>query len=140
MSEFFAEHFLVSDSKISGAGNGLFSKVRIEPGDTIGHYTGEILNDEDINNEPYVNSDYILWICRDHNIVGEGPLANYTRYINHSEEANGQIVVSTRWKTARMEAIKPISPGEEILIDYGPSYWEAKEYNQTMPENSAPDI
>ena len=129
MSEFLEEHFLVSESTITGAGNGLFARVTIGPSDTIGHYTGEILKDDDVENEPYVNSDYILWVCTDHNILGEGPLANYTRYINHSEQANGRIVVSTRWKTARIEAIKKISPGDEVFIDYGPSYWEAKEYN-----------
>lgn len=132
MSEFFDEHFFVSSSKISGAGRGLFARVSIEPKDTIGHYTGKILKDDELNIEPYVDSDYILWVCTDHNILGEGPLASYTRYINHSEQANGRIVVSTRWKTARIEAIKNIFPGDEILIDYGPSYWEAKEYNKTV--------
>ncbi|MCK5648438.1 MAG: SET domain-containing protein-lysine N-methyltransferase [Gammaproteobacteria bacterium] len=132
MPEFFAEHFFVSDSKISGAGSGLFARVNIEATDTIGHYTGEIVNDAEVDNEPYLSSDYILWVCTDHNIVGEGPLANYTRYINHSEQANGRIVVSTRWKKARIEAIKTIHPGDEILIDYGPSYWEAKKYNETQ--------
>lgn len=128
MSEFFEEHFLVSGSTISGAGNGLFAKVKIKPCDTIGHYTGEVLSDDEVNNEPYVDSDYILWVCKDHNIVGEGPLAGYTRYINHSDEPNGRIVVSTRWKKARIEAIKKILPGDEIFIDYGPSYWEAKAF------------
>ena len=134
MSEFFEEHFFVSDSKISGAGRGLFSRISIEPDDTIGHYTGKIVNDDEVNNEPYLSSDYILWVCTNHNIIGEGPLSNYTRYINHSEEANGRIVVSTRWKTARIEAIKSINPGDEVLIDYGPSYWEAKQYNETELE------
>ena len=134
MSEFFEQHFLVSDSNISGAGNGLFARVTIEPNDTIGHYTGEIIKDDELHIEPYVDSDYILWVCTDHNILGDGPLSNYTRYINHSEQPNGRFVVSTRWKTARIEAIKKIFPGDEILIDYGPSYWEAKEYNETYIE------
>lgn len=134
MPEFFAEHFFVSDSNINGAGSGLFARVNIEATDTIGHYTGQIVSDAEVDNEPYLSSDYILWVCTDHNIVGEGPLSNYTRYINHSEEANGRIVVSTRWKTARIEAIKTIYPGDEILIDYGPSYWEAKKYNETQLE------
>lgn len=81
-----------------------------------------------------MDSDYILWVCTDHNILGEGPLSNYTRYINHSEQPNGRFVVSTRWKTARIEAIKKIFPDDEILIDYEPSYWEAKEYNETVIE------
>ncbi len=134
MAEFIQDDFRVAESKISGAGLGLFSKVVIQEGDTIGYYTGEILTDKQVLEEPYVNSDYILWVCTDHNILGEGSLANYTRYINHSEQANGRIVVSTRWKTARIEALDSILPDDEILIDYGPSYWEAKEYNLKLDD------
>ncbi len=120
------EHFLVDDSGIHQAGKGLFSQVLINPGDTIGHYLGEMLTDEQVSQEPYINSDYILWLCTDHNIMAEGSLSNYTRYINHSTDPNSRFVVSTRWKTARVEAIKTILPGEEVFLDYGPAYWEAK--------------
>ena len=33
------------------------------------------------------------------------------------------MVVSTRWKTARIRAIKKIKKGEEIFYDYGKEYW-----------------
>jgi SET domain-containing protein len=36
-------------------------------------------------------------------------------------------VVSTRWKTARVVAIKRILKGQELFIDYGPWFWEASE-------------
>ena len=48
-------------------------------------------------------------MCNDHIIIGEGPLANYTRYINHSSKRpNAFLITSTRWKTARFEAIEEI--------------------------------
>lgn len=119
-----SEHFEIGDSTIISAGKGLFTKVMIKPGDTIGHYTGIVLTDEEVNSPPYVESEYVLWVCKDCNIVGEGPKANYVRYINHHEEPNCRIVTSTRWKKARMEAIQEIQPGQEIFIDYGPYYWE----------------
>jgi SET domain-containing protein len=53
-----------------------------------------------------------------------GPKAGYTRYINHSSERrNAFLVVSTRWKSARFEAIRPIAPGDEIFFDYGELYF-----------------
>lgn len=103
---------------------GLFANEAIQPGDTIGHYTGFILTDDEVEQEPHCDSHYILWVCRDHNIVGEGPEASYTRYINHAAEPNAEFVVSTRWKKARIAAIKPIRAGEEIFVDYGPYFWE----------------
>ncbi|MCU7801228.1 MAG: SET domain-containing protein-lysine N-methyltransferase, partial [gamma proteobacterium symbiont of Lucinoma myriamae] len=46
--------------------------------------------------------------------------------INHSSQPNSQFIVSTRWKTVRIEAMREIQPGEEIFIDYGIDYWQAK--------------
>jgi len=118
------EHFDVGNSTIVQAGQGLFSRIWIQPGDTIGQYTGIVLTDKQVDKPPYVDSEYVLWVCKDCNIVGEGPTASYTRYINHHMEPNAHIVSSTRWKKARIEAIKAILPGQEIFIDYGHEYWE----------------
>ncbi|MFP4165977.1 MAG: SET domain-containing protein-lysine N-methyltransferase [Opitutales bacterium] len=119
-----AEAFAIRPSTIKGAGRGLFSKVHIEPDDTIGYYTGEVISEKEFYSPDRPFSAYILWVCRTHIIVGEGPKANYTRYINHSNQPNAFLVVSTRWKTARFEAIQSIEPGEEIFFDYGEDYWD----------------
>lgn len=119
-----SEHFDVQPSTIQDAGLGLFSRVTIRAGDTIGRYTGQVITDRQTYSPKYQDSRYVLWVCKDCNIVGEGPLANHTRYINHAADPNARIVTSTRWKTARIEAIKRITPGQEVLIDYGPDYWE----------------
>lgn len=116
--------FKIKDSSIKGIGKGLFPLRTIRPGDTIGPYTGVIISDEECYEEPYANTHYLLWVCKDCNIVAEGEDASYTRYINHSDKPNARFVVSTRWKTARVEALKRIGPGEEIFIDYGPYFWE----------------
>lgn len=116
--------FDVRESSIPGIGQGLFPRTTIYAGDTIGPYTGKILTDEQAEQEPYVSSLYNVWVCRDHWIWGEGPEAGYTRYINHSDDPNARLVISTRWKTVRIEAVKRIWTGREIFIDYGPEYWE----------------
>jgi hypothetical protein len=115
--------FSIKKSTIKGAGKGLFTKTLIHPGDTIGPYTGKILTDWQTLRKPYIDSVYILTVCHNHNILGEGSESNHTRYINHKEKPNGRIVTSNRWKTARIEAIKMIRPGQEVFIHYGPDYW-----------------
>ena len=117
--------FEVKESAIKGIGKGLFALRTILRGDTIGPYTGILLNDEQCYTEPYASSHYTLWLCKDTNIVAEGKQASYTRYINHSDKPNVRFVVSTRWKKARVEATKRIRPGEELFLDYGPYFWEA---------------
>jgi uncharacterized protein len=120
------QHFEVRPSPVPGAGMGLFSLVSIKPGDTIGYYTGKIITDKGADRKPYIDSLYLLYICKDHWIYGEGPLANYTRFINHdSGNPNAELIVSTRWKTARFHALREIHPGDEIFFDYGAEYWDA---------------
>lgn len=125
-----ADDFLIKRSSIKGIGFGLFAKTTIFKGDTIGRYTGKLITDAQSNREPYLSSHYILWICKNHSIVAEGALASYTKYINHKDKPNARFVVSTRWKKARVEAIRKINSGEEIFIDYGPYFWENSEVNK----------
>jgi SET domain-containing protein len=122
--KFALSDFEVRTSTVEGAGKGLFSKVRIEAEDTIGYYTGEIIDEAEFYNPERPFSAYVLWVSRSHIIVGDGPKANNTRYINHSDAPNVFLVVSTRWKTARFEALKTIRPGDEIFFNYGEDYWE----------------
>lgn len=119
-----ADDFTIKTSTIPGAGKGLFAKTKIHTGDTIGYYTGEVITEKEFYDPERPFSAYILWVCRTHIIVGEGPKANYTRYINHSNTPNAFLVVSTRWKTARFEAVCGIEPGEEIFFHYGDDYWD----------------
>ena len=117
--------FEIRESTIPGAGLGLFSKVHIDIEDTIGHYTGEIITWDELTAGRYSGSNYIMALTSKLLLVAEGPKANHTRYVNHSSEPNAFLIVSTRWKTARLEAIKPIAPGEEIFFNYGEDYWSS---------------
>lgn len=124
-------HFEIKKSTIPEVGLGLFSKCRIARGVTIGYYTGKVLTDEEVEEEPYISSVYLLWVCKDHWIYGEGEGANYTRYINHSNDPNLELITSFRWKTARFKTLRSIKAGEELFFDYGNDYWEAMGWQPT---------
>lgn len=117
--------FYVAPSTLPDAGMGLFTRVPIAVEDTVGHYTGELITYDELASGRFSGSDYLLGLTAKWLIAGEGPKANYTRFINHSDRPNVFLIISTRWKTARFEAIRAIAPGEEIFFDYGESYWEA---------------
>lgn len=116
--------FEIKDSTVPGIGKGLFTKQKLYKGDTIGYYTGRIISDDDAESPKYIDSKYLLYICKDWWIYGEGRESNYTRYINHSDKPNALLVTSVRWKTARFEVLKPIPEGGEIFFDYGKDYWD----------------
>lgn len=119
-----ADAFEVKPSTIPGAGLGLFALEPMEIEDTVGYYTGEVITEAELIAGKFSGSHYILWVTRNHIIVGEGPNANYTRYINHREEgSNAFLITSTRWKTARFEVIKPIQPGDEVFFNYGDNFF-----------------
>jgi hypothetical protein len=122
-----ASAFEIKLSTIQDAGQGLFAMERIEAEDTIGYYTGKVITEQDFHDPERPFSAYLLWVCNNHIILGEGPQANYTRFINHSSEPNAFLTVSSRWKSARFEALRIIDPGEEIFFDYGDDYWEKDE-------------
>ena len=128
-----ADAFAIRSSTIPLGGKGLFAAEDIREEDTIGYYTGEIITGDELEDGVYAESPYILWVANNHVIVGEGPRSNYTRYINHSKRPNAFLVVSTRWKTARFEAIKRIRPGEEIFFDYGEDYWNNMDFSPKKP-------
>ena len=119
-----ADDFEIRTSTIEGAGLGLFARHAIGKEDTIGYYTGEVITEKEFHDPTRPFSAYVMWVTKDHILVGEGPKANYTRYINHDGEPNAFLVVSCRWKTARFQALRDIEPGEEIFFDYGEDYWE----------------
>jgi SET domain-containing protein len=122
------ENFEVKTSSIPKIGKGLFTKVNLKKGDHIGFYTGKILTDDRANSDKYVESKYLLWICKDWWIYGEGKESNYTRYINHSAKPNAELITSVRWKTARFVALKSIKAGEELFFDYGKDYWDNMDF------------
>ena len=121
-----------------GRGRGLFAKVDIKRGDTIGHYTGEPIRDWHASREPHWSSLYLMWICKNHWINAVGPKANYTRYINHSANPNSELVISTRWKTARIRSRRTIRPGDEIFYDYGDEYWQVLGVDPVVEGNDDP--
>ena len=119
-----ANDFEIRTSTIEGAGMGLFARHTIVEEDTFGYYTGEVITEKEFHDPDRPFSAYVLWVTKDHILVGEGSKANYTRYINHGDEPNIFLIVSSRWKTARFQALRNIEPGEEIFFDYGEDYWE----------------
>ncbi len=91
--KFTETDFTIAPSTIPKAGLGLFAANLIDIEDSIGYYTGEIIDWESLKSGTFSSSCYILWVTEKHIIVAEGPKANYTRLINHSTEPNALLVV-----------------------------------------------
>jgi len=100
----------VADSPVHGCG--LFARHNI-PADTwIGHYDGPQTRE---------NGMHVLWVeAGETGETGEEWIGydgnNELRFLNHARQPNGEM------DGLNLYAIRDISPGEEITIDYGEEF------------------
>jgi SET domain-containing protein len=110
--------FEVRSSAIQGLGD--FSTRRIRKGTRIIEYQGERITpkeanrryDDDRSEHPRV----LLFTVNKRSVIDAGVAGNDARYINHSCEPNCEAV--TEAGHVYIEALRTISPGEELTYDY----------------------
>jgi len=83
-------------------GNGLFARVRFEPGDYIGTYEGPTARR---------NGTYVLWVYEGDEWVGRSG-RNLLRWLNHREQGNAE------FHGYDLYAKGVIEPDDEITFDY----------------------
>jgi SET domain-containing protein len=105
--------------KRSFAGLGLFATERIEEGETIIEYLGDILTAEEA--EKKSGSMYLFEVSKNKTIDGT-PRWNTARYANHSCAPNAESEI--RKGRVFIVALRDIEQGEEITFDYGQEFFE----------------
>jgi hypothetical protein len=110
-------------------GKGLYALRRLEEGELIERYTGTLMGERE-----YAESDntgeYAMALCNGDVIIADDPQrSSFVRYVNHSvRKANTEAVdpwEEDSWLgTAYLQTTREIAPGEELLFDYGPDYWD----------------
>jgi uncharacterized protein len=109
------QHVIV---KRSYAGLGLFALKVFRRGERIVEFIGVKITNQAADQS---KSKYIFELNSRYSLDGS-QRSNIARYINHSCKPN-----SEAWNVRGrifIEAIRKVSPGEEITIDYGPEYFD----------------
>lgn len=148
-------------STIPGAGNGVFTRRYLEQGQVVGSYGGRVVSKEQVlampNSEAYIiqipieelggsSADYSLAIdgnpalpeSRGHmgNLINDGqPASN-----NGKKLTNCKIEIirtGTFTFTGLVTLTKTLQKGEELFIDYGPTYW-SDESASSLPAAQPP--
>jgi SET domain-containing protein len=121
-------------SEVEGAGYGLFARGAFEEGDTIDIYDGALVpyvTDEQKKAERDILRPYgFLVEDNEHIIDAASTQSCIARYINNSEGDDSANCVFRRFKTSAtaditivtVETLRPITAGEELLVDYGKEY------------------
>ncbi|KAI1347965.1 hypothetical protein F5Y01DRAFT_231102 [Xylaria sp. FL0043] len=101
-----------------GRNNGLMALCAFERGAAVGEFVGVItkgLRDVDVMESTAGSTNYQIW---------QGRQGNFTRFVNHSCNANAQYQRFTWLDTQRIILVsKGIEAGSEITVDYSDKYW-----------------
>ena len=93
--------------------------------DAIGEYVGEMLKHDSNHESDYLASTNIKKGTWEWSINAEY-YGNETRFINSSKEPNCKMYASKDNHKIRIYiyTTKKVRKGEELLLNYGPSYWD----------------
>lgn len=126
----FLEKFLVvKRSKISNAGLGLFTQIKIPKGACIVEYKGRLEKWKDVKHEDGYNG-YLLRVNRNWAINALpykralGRFANDAKGIGRNDKLENNAEYLLENKRCFIYAKKLIPPGSEILVSYGSDYWK----------------
>jgi hypothetical protein len=122
---------IVLPSLIPGAGNGLFTTRSYKPDELVSTFSGVLLREEELppvakreyvvrlNKSYYLNSRYLRSSAPGN---AHWPKARYANGAATSADANCRIVVCQKRRVASLRAVRRLTGGEEITVNYG---WQA---------------
>jgi SET domain-containing protein len=124
----------VKKSTIPKAGKGLFTDTLIKKGEYIIEYTGDIITwDEVVKRSEAGRGGYAFYISKKKCIDAFDHPESLARYANDARgtgRVNGlrnNAVYAIKNGKGYIQATRNIKPGEEILVWYGPDYWDEHE-------------
>lgn len=124
--EYVAKNICIKKSLIENAGLGAFSMINISPNKLISFYMGEKLTTAQFDSVyPQGFGEYVLQIKENFYIDANNiNKSNFTRYINDFRGSlyNNPNVIFTN--EGYIKTIRRVNAGEELYIDYGPSYFK----------------
>lgn len=136
------KQLMVKKSTIPGAGKGLFTKKPIPKGTRIIEYKGKASTWKDVNHDEG-NNGYIYYVNRHFVLDAQHDKKALARYANDARgigRVKGIVNNShyvTEGNRVFIEAVKDIPAGGEILVSYGPEYWQVIRHNRKIDEAAA---
>ncbi|HRN56470.1 MAG TPA: SET domain-containing protein-lysine N-methyltransferase [Agriterribacter sp.] len=130
---------VVKKSTLPHAGKGLFTRSFIPSGTLIIEYRGRVTTWNEVK-EKEADNGYILYVSRNH-VINALPYrkalaryANDAKGIGKIKGVRNNAVYATVKKRVYIKATRDIKAGEEILVDYGKSYWQTVRANKRIDE------
>lgn len=133
------KQLMVKKSTIPNSGKGLFTKKFIPKGTRIVEYKGKASTWKDVDHSGG-NNGYIYYVSRNfvldaqHDKTALGRYANDARGIGRVKGISNNSHYVTEGNRVFIESLKDIPARGEILVSYGPEYWEVIKHNKKIDE------
>ncbi|HRO48131.1 SET domain-containing protein [Agriterribacter sp.] len=130
---------VIKKSTLPQAGKGLFTQSFIPSGTRIIEYKGRVTTWNEVK-EKEADNVYIMYVNRNHVINAQPYSKALARYANDAKGVGkikglrNNAVYATIKKRVYIKATRDIKAGEEILVDYGKSYWQTMRANRRIDE------
>lgn len=131
------KQLMVKKSTIPNSGKGLFTKKFIPKGTRIVEYKGKASTWKDVDHSGgnngyiyYVNRNFVLDAQHDKTALGR--YANDARGIGRVKGISNNSHYVTEGNRVFIESLKDIPARGEILVSYGPEYWEVIKHNRKI--------
>lgn len=127
----------IKQSKIPGAGMGLFTNKPIKKETVIIEYTGTITTWKEVNHYEGTNV-YIYYVNRNHVIDALHHKDSLARYVNDARGLkkikglrNNTQYIKIKGKIY-IQSVTNIAAGAEIMVSYGKEYWDVIKRNMDL--------
>ncbi len=127
----------VKRSTLPGAGKGLFTSKFIPKGTRIVEYKGKVTTWKDVDHDEGSNA-YIYYVKRYHVLDARNYVKSMARYANDAQGLTrvkgirNNCAYESEGLRVFIESIRDIPAGGEILVNYGPEYWQVIRYNARL--------
>ena len=114
----------VGASAIAGAGQGVFAATALPSNRRLGWYRGAALTEREFDAEyGETRAEYVLQLARNLYVdASDRSTANFVSMVNDARRSGLQANVAFTHQGA-LRTLRSIGAGEELLVDYGGSYW-----------------
>ncbi|MES2515073.1 MAG: SET domain-containing protein-lysine N-methyltransferase [Bacteroidota bacterium] len=133
-----SDYLYLKSSKISGAGNGLFTSIPIYKNEIISLFKGEILSHKEASLRAVNKQDGYFINMLDGTIMDSKWVNCFAKYANDAEglsvfkfRNNSKITVNEQ-NDVCLVALRNIKISEEIFCSYGKPYWKKFKSNSKI--------